>query len=394
MFTNGRLAAPSGHQSKRAFRRAVAYALDWQVRTRPRAQKGPGPQVLLAGSNHLMIDYLLDVWQCIRDIDGVSGTITCVKRLSPGQEQAARESGLSVLPLWRAQLRGWTLIVLSDHMPWRFAKSIPKVRVRHGGPGDRSNSRAQGGNYFYDRKRVLWPDGTPVYQRMLEGNETQAELGRRLVPEYADRITVIGDLRADDLVAGAAQRPALRRRLGVDAFFTLAVMSTWGPHALIPRHGHWLLPALRTAIDTEDYAVILTMHPNLWATKDPDFAALVKSHAGERFHVVEAGAELGDYLPAADAIITDHTSLAVTCSVLGRPMIPISVSDEVLGENTFARRLVLEYPTVGSAAQLADALRQVRTGEVSYHMAPGIDYVGYSRQRLRDAIAAELEACG
>jgi hypothetical protein len=217
------------------------------------------------------------------------------------------------------------------------------------------------------------------------------------VPEYAGRLHVAGDLRADELLASAGRRAETRARLGVESRQFVALMSTWGPHGLVQSHGKALLHECRRLADAGAHEFVFTMHQNLW---DPDKAGttewrdLATSLSGPHFHVVGPGEDWTDLIAATDVALSDHTSLSMLYSVLRRPLIPVSVDPGLLVDDSFFRWLVENRVPVRAPEGLRRALA---TAETSYNLAGApsvIDEPGRSAELTARAVAKVLAQRG
>ena len=377
-----------GSATKRRVRWMALRTVD-RFRPRPRGTDQRG--ILLYAQNALMADYLLMAWDALSPTGSVRGVITQFPGWNQTYSRRATDLGLGSTPMRRAlTLRSWDLVILADHAPMTFPPSTRQLILPHG-PGPSRCVRA--GSYYYDRARCFWPNGNLVYQLMLDTSYLARDAAAQWVPEYADRIRIVGDLRADRLFqlrTGAQDRAA---ELGWGARQIVAVMSTWGQHGLMQAHSEWLLPALMERVHGGDLSLVITMHQQLWDGRDSEagrWASMVADLEGPFVRVIHPGESLETSLSMADIAISDHTSLAMTATVLDIPIVPVRVDLAVLGEGTFARSLQQTRRAISSETELNDAL----AGPSRYRidgLPRVIDHVGESREKTRAAI---LEALG
>lgn len=348
-----------------------------------RRRGGSSRKVLLAAASPLMADYVLRMWRTIADLDGVEARLT--------RHDAPAPAEVKTISRWRARLYPWDLILLADHMPLEYARSIPKVIMPHG-PGP--SRIVRGGSYYYDRQRVFWPDGERVYRLMTDTSaEAKARAIATWVPEYEDRIVVVGDLRADELHDAAHRAEETRRGLGLDNRRLVGIMSTWGPHGLVSAYGEALVAELHRIVAQGEYAFALTMHQNLWNAArcgTTRWRDLLLGAESDFIRVLQPGEDYAAVLGACHLAISDHTSLAMTYSVLRRPIIPVAVPPDVVGEGTFAHWLITHRRPIAKVDELQQALDDAEGG-YSLHGAPVVvDHLGESSTLLRRALVGLL----
>ncbi len=351
-------------------------------------RSGDRKRVLLAASNVLMAGYVVRLWRTIADLDGVDAWMTHhrgVEAISTSGERI-----VDVLPLWRARVRRWDLILMADHMPLDFPRSIPKVIVPHG-PGP--SRVVRGGSYYYDRERVFWPDGEPVYRFMFDTSESAKARALTWVPEYGDRIVVVGDMHADELVAAGQRADQTRRLMGIGERTLVGVMSTWGPHGLMSTLGEPLIREIQRLVEEADFAFVLTMHQNMWDASrcgTSRWADLLDDAESEFIRVLRPGEGNAVLLGACHMALSDHTSLAMTFSSLRRPIIPVAVPAEIVGEGTFAHWLLSNRKPVREMGELRGALAAANTMYALDGAPIVVDHLGQSAALVRDALGRAL----
>lgn len=344
-------------------------------------------RVLLECKSPLMANYVMRGYATLPRSEAVAGYITTFDGMTGRHRRDALGLGLRWVSRSMAPFRNWDLVLLADHEPLRYPPSSAKVIIPHG--PDQIGRVVKSGTYYYDPDRILWPDGTPVYDLMLESTAFGAEYGAALVPQYVSRIRVVGDLTADAVLENKQSRadasPEGRTRI--------AVMSTWGPHGLVCSHSDWLFPAVSRLARSDHYEFVVTMHNNLWDPRRAGTDRWRKSMlalAGPHITVLGPDDDWTSVLPTTDLAISDHTSLAAIYSVLGAPIIPVSVPIPVLNPGSFGHWLQTNKRAIGSESDLLVALSHID----GYRLddAPTmVDRPGECRQLTGEALGEVLE---
>jgi len=338
-------------RAKRSMRYAVCLASEIPVsahRAQRRVSRGDR-RILFVAQNRLMAEYVVRVWGTVSAHSGIEGWFLGDRADLPADLKGGSE--LRTTTYGRAAVTSWDAIVLADHAPLTFAPSIPRVAVSHG----LARSRHVGqGSYYYDRSRLFWPDGRPVYTMMFSTSDASREWAIARVPEYSDRIRVVGDLRVDEMLASASRSAICREELGLPRDRTVVLMmSTWGPHGLLPRIGRDLLAQIKRPAFA-GYHFVLTMHPNLWSgpRSHTQLRDAVLDAEGGNLTVIRPEDDWAPYLASSDVCVTDHTSLAATFAILERPIVAFDVEDGVVGDDTFAALVLRHQPRLGAANEL------------------------------------------
>jgi hypothetical protein len=140
---------------------------------------------------------------------------------------------------------------------------------------------------------------------------------------------LIGMPKLDCLVDGSLKRDELLIAMGIDpARKTILYAPTWSPHSSVVSMGEDLVQRLGDA----GYAVIVKLHDRSrdlqyvnsggvdWGAR---LEPLLKKFGG----VLATGNNSSRYLPAADVMITDHSSVGFEYLLLDRPLIRIHVPE-------------------------------------------------------------------
>ena len=146
----------------------------------------------------------------------------------------------------------------------------------------------------------------------------------------SDAARLIGMPKLDCLVDGSLVRDEILTSLGIDpARRTILYAPTWSAHSSVVSMGEELVKRLGEA----GYAVIVKLHDR---SRDPlnhehsggvDWGARLEPLLQRYDGVLATGSNSSRYLPAADVMITDHSSVGFEYLLLDRPLIRIHVAE-------------------------------------------------------------------
>jgi hypothetical protein len=154
------------------------------------------------------------------------------------------------------------------------------------------------------------------------------------IDEGSEAACLIGMPKLDCLVDGSLKRDELLLAMGVDPLRrTVLYAPTWSPHSSVVSMGEELVRRLGEA----GYAVIVKLHDR---SRDLEYVNSGGVDWGARLEpllkrfdgVLASGHNSSQYLPAADVMITDHSSVGFEYLLLDRPLIRIHVPELI--ENT------------------------------------------------------------
>lgn len=154
------------------------------------------------------------------------------------------------------------------------------------------------------------------------------------IDEGSEAACLIGMPKLDCLVDGSLKRDELLLAMGVDPLRrTVLYAPTWSPHSSVVSMGEELVRRLGEA----GYAVIVKLHDR---SRDLEYVNSGGVDWGARLEpllkqfegVLASGNNSSQYLPAADVMITDHSSVGFEYLLLDRPLIRIHVPELI--ENT------------------------------------------------------------
>ncbi|HXC69702.1 MAG TPA: CDP-glycerol glycerophosphotransferase family protein [Pyrinomonadaceae bacterium] len=159
-------------------------------------------------------------------------------------------------------------------------------------------------------------------------------IGCGAIDEGSEAAVLIGMPKLDCLVDGSLKRDELLLSMGVDPLRrTVLYAPTWSPHSSVVSMGEELVKRLGEA----GYAVIVKLHDR---SRDLEYVNSGGVDWGARLEpllqqfdgVLASGHNSSQYLPAADIMITDHSSVGFEYLLLDRPLIRIHVPELI--ENT------------------------------------------------------------
>jgi CDP-glycerol glycerophosphotransferase (TagB/SpsB family) len=196
---------------------------------------------------------------------------------------------------------------------------VKRVQTFHGVAGkyrtvydSPSNSMSDWDRLFFINKRRL--------QHFIDCGAISAD---------SDAARLIGMPKLDCLVDGSLKRDDVLQSLGIDpARRTILYAPTWSPHSSVVSMGEDLVERLGQA----GYALIVKLHDR---SRDLEYVnsggvdwgarlePLLQRHGG----LLATGSNSSRYLPAADVMITDHSSVGFEYLLLDRPLIRIHVPE-------------------------------------------------------------------
>ena len=147
--------------------------------------------------------------------------------------------------------------------------------------------------------------------------------------ENSDAARLIGMPKLDCLVDGTLKRDAVLQSLGIDpSRRTILYAPTWSPHSSVVSMGEELVDRLGQA----GHAVIVKLHDR---SRDLEYVNSGGVDWGARLEpilqryggLLATGSNSSRYLPAADVMITDHSSVGFEYLLLDRPLIRIHVPE-------------------------------------------------------------------
>ena len=377
-------------------RRVLRPALEWWIGIdRRRRHRHAQMDVLLIVHNPMMLEHALDAWCLINREPGVRGHLTMPRVHRNEAESAAKRHDLAIRrlgPLTR--MRWWDLILAVNHVA-AYARGVPVVRLQHGLDG--LGKMINGQPWHYGRHRVLREDGSPIYARMFESSERVRRLVTTQLPQLCDTIVVVGNLTADRVLEHATERESRQRRLAGTGP-VVAVLSTYGEHSLIETMGRTLFEEMKRLNAAGRYRFVLCPHPNLWSVQrrtDDPWDETFRELEAHGVPVSAPGDDWCELVALADVAISDHTSVCIPYSLLGRPLLTIPVPAGVLRPESTVGMLHRATPTFADPSALdqalADAVRDGLGQEARDVAARAVACVGEAQWRMREELLELLE---
>lgn len=202
------------------------------------------------------------------------------------------------------------------------------------------------------------------------------------IDEGSPAARLIGMPKLDCLVDGSLKRDDLLSAMGIDpARRTILYAPTWSPHSSVATMGEELVQRLGEA----GYAVIVKLHDRSrdlqyvnsggvdWGAR---LEPLLKKFGG----VLATGHNSSRYLPAADIMITDHSSVGFEYLLLDRPLIRIHVPELIRNTDIEPSYVDLLASASISVTNVAEVMRAVERGFLD----------GRENSRSRVAVATEM----
>jgi hypothetical protein len=314
-----------------------------------------GGEVLLVAHTRLSLGYVLDYYRLLCQDPGLRFTLTRAPDQYPaGVEEMMDGTGLRRMPYCVAVRRAWDLALFGTHGSEIFFTAAARVHIQHGlGAGRLVDDE----DYTYGPKWALWA-GTPKYDRMLEASHAVRRYAVAACPPLAGHISVVGDLRADRVLAADRDRAAHRAALGVrPGELAVLVISTFGPHGLLGRYG---LEPVDELLAAPGIRVLLAVHPHVWAGRHDHRASLgglLAPRARRGLIVCGPDQDWAPFLAAADAAVIDHSSLGLYYALLARPTVAVPVPDRAVNPAAPVAVLRALSPAVNGSGDLAAAVR-------------------------------------
>ncbi len=207
--------------------------------------------------------------------------------------------------------------------PWNalpLKRCWKRVNVFHGVAGkyDLDDARAIGEKIDFD-----------IYDCVMFANEDRL---RRYVDGglvSADRAALVGFPKVDDLVNGRWTGGAVRAELRLDpSIETVLYAPTFSPASSLHIAGERIIEALLAT----GRNVIVKLHerstvPHPKYTDGVDWPARLARFLTEPRYAYGTGAHVGPYLTAADALVTDHSTVGFEFALLDRPIIVFDAPD-------------------------------------------------------------------
>lgn len=236
----------------------------------------------------------------------------------------AADPGMTFIPARRSAFERFDAYLAADFLWPSLPRGVPRVQMFHGVAGKYAP--------IYDRPRRSARDWRQLWfinRRRLTNFIASGAIGAD-----SEAARLIGMPKLDRLVDGSLQRDEVLTSVGIDpSRRSVLYAPTWSPHSSLNLLGEELVRALVAA----GYAVIVKLHdrsfdPQQIHSGGVDWPArldpILRSGGGR----LARGIDSTPYLAAADAVITDHSSVGFEYLLVDRPLIRIHVPSLI--ENT------------------------------------------------------------
>jgi hypothetical protein len=352
--------------------------------------------IALLGHNMLMAEAVIRAWSTVGDDRRLRGWLFMPWRFRRAGRALARDAGMRFAPglVW-ARVWAWDLVIVATHVEPLHPK-IPVVRVLHGIGS--SSKIVRGHEFTYGPSRVLRADGSSRYARIFESSEERAHEVQRRVPGLVGHVAATGSLAVDELLERQNDAALIRREMGfVPSDRVIVSLSTFGPHSLMETVGQPLMEQMRQLTSKGRYRFVVCTHPNLWAAQRRLGKPWDEFLHGQRHHgltIIEPGDGWISALAAADAAISDHTSLATAFALLGKPLAFVSVAASALEVNSTMSRLIAVSPTLSDPSELEGVIDSMLAvgplPELRAIASQVVSHPGHAASRTRDELYRAL----
>jgi hypothetical protein len=170
--------------------------------------------------------------------------------------------------------------------------------------------------------RLLFPNGDRLRR--------YAEAG--LVDEDAPQAALVGYPKVDCLVDGSLDRRRIERALGIDEGRpTVLYAPTWSPYSSLNRMGKDIIAVLARM----DVNVVVKLHDRSYdgatrASGGIDWRQELADFCRDRHAHLAEEADASPYLYAADALVTDHSSVGFEYMLLDRPVVVVDCPELIV----------------------------------------------------------------
>jgi hypothetical protein len=291
--------------------------------------------VLAHVNNELYAKYLFDIMDLLSEDPRIKLYYTTppyskFKKSPNGRPRFYKTDDIKKISYKVAQFKRWDLVLFASSRGVKnFNPDLNFILVKH---GLESAKRINGENFTFGPSRSL-RGSKPLFSRMFVMSEYERKMALSINPVLASVVKVVGDMHVDRMLSTAKQCEIQKSR--PDQKYTqkvILIQSTYGKHSLLFKWGKVLLDNARQLVAEDKYKFIVTIHPNYWNgyADSPILGDTVKSYECEGLKVFGPDEHWEDFLPLADAAITDHTSLALAFALLNRPMAFIPLVESIL----------------------------------------------------------------
>ncbi|NGO11671.1 hypothetical protein G5C60_29770 [Streptomyces sp. HC44] len=210
-------------------------------------------------------------------------------------------------------------------------------------------------------RQYLMRDGQVVPKAVALAHRDDLVTLERWCPEAVPVAEVVGDASHDRIVASMPLRRRYRAALGLRRGQKLLLAtSTWGPGSSFNRLDA-LLPRLLTELPTDEYAVGVLVHPNVWSGHGDwqvrSWLSVARRHG---ITVVPPEADWRALLVAADWVIGDHGSVTLYATLTRAAILLARFPAQDVDPASPGAQLARVAPAISPAHPLPEQLAYAR----------------------------------
>ncbi|MBN1972655.1 MAG: CDP-glycerol glycerophosphotransferase family protein [Sedimentisphaerales bacterium] len=323
--------------------------------------------ILFVAESRLMISYLKEVWQCLKDDDRLCLRVAFDNEIDPKvivHTTASFGNGIRCIHYWAAMIWPWDLIVFADcTTAWKsFSEMSAKLKIQHG---------LQAGKLSRNGKDVYWgewlfkDDQTPAFDKIFVSSDREKIYVETVSPEYRDRIDCVGDIRFDNLIEACRKQNQIKKELNIpEGKKVVLVVSSWGPNSLLHTIGKQLYEECLRLADV--YHFIISAHPNNY-DRDRQWMDVIQQQMSWGATIVQPTDDWVRFMAVADILVTDYTSMSLYFVPLLRPIVSIPIPVNI-GSNNAA---MYKMESIAARLQSPDKLREVLGAAFSFEIGTG-----------------------
>jgi len=272
----------------------------------------------------------------------------------------------------QASLMQFDVYLAADFLWMKLLRGARRVQTFHGVAGKYRT--------VYDSPK----ESMRSWDRLFFINERRLRhfIACAAIDEGSPAARLIGMPKLDCLVDGSLKKEELLSAMGIDpARKTILYAPTWSPHSSVVSMGEELVQRLGEA----GYAVIVKLHDR---SRDLQYVNSGGVDWGARLEpllkkfdgVLATGNNSSRYLPAADIMITDHSSVGFEYLLLDRPLIRIHVPELIKNTDIEPSYVELLASASTSVNNVDEVLSAVERGFIN----------GRENSETRIAVANEM----
>lgn len=306
----------------------------------------PGRAALVNARTPMNYAIVRPVLDAMRKDERVEFYFTASEQPSRVREiyREAGEGARLITPL-RASLMRFDAFITAD-LPWvNLPRGTRRVFMFHGVAGKYAN--------VYDSPDRSMREWDRLY--FINRRRMRNFIASGAIDFDSPAARLVGYPKLDCLVNGSLKRDEVLGSLGMDrGRQTVLYAPTWSPYSSLNAMGEELVKRLCAA----GYAVIVKLHdrsrdPALVHSGGIDWVSRLQPILSQSAGHLASGSDASPYLAAADALITDHSSVGFEYLLLDRPLIRIEVPELIAATNIHS-----DYVSL-----MAEAATSVRTAQ-------------------------------